>query len=189
MDEEKISINLEDPEYDSLDNIIQELNLRGLKIKNKSEALRTAASCALENPEKLSSFIEKKLASKNDFSPEKDGFKSEAFVQTFIDLAKNKLEINLFIETPICRVYAGKDSIAETDRYNGGHVTLKGNPDKSQKRKKRAGNCRVSFGLGAIDKVYICDKETGEIQPYHYMPKDRFGLEKILKLDLDLGDD
>jgi|GEM_PF-6379043 hypothetical protein len=39
MAEEKISISFEEYEYDSLDDIIKELNIRGLKIRNRSEAV------------------------------------------------------------------------------------------------------------------------------------------------------
>jgi hypothetical protein len=190
MNDEKISINLTESEYDSLEDIIRELNLRGLNIKNRSEALRKVVNCALENPEKLGDYLENKLASKDYFSPEKDGFKSEAFVLTFIDplFNINKLKVNLLIKTPVCRVYVGLGSKAEIDRYNGGHVIFKGNPEGSQKRKNRADNCKVSFGLKAIDKVQIYDQESGEILPYHYIPAEKFPPQKILELDLKIED-
>jgi len=189
MNDEKISINLTESEYDSLEEIIKELNLRRLNIKNRSAALRTVVNCALENPEKLADHLEKKLASKDYFSPEKDGFKSEAFAGTFIDLATNKLKINLLIKTPVCRVYAGLGATAETDGYQGGHIILKGNPEGSQKRKTRVKNCKVSFGLGSIEKVQIYDQESGEMLPYHYTPAEKFPPQKVLELDLKHEDD
>lgn len=183
--EERISINLTKSELNNIEELSKELNLRGIKIKNKSDALRLVIKCALDNREKLDNYLDKKQAAKNHFNPEKDGFKSEAFAGTFIDRLQEKLKLNLLLNAGTCRVYAGRDMGAEVDRHNGGLIILR---VKGQKRKTRAKNCRVSFSLRAINKVQIFDTESGERQEYRYLPSERFPSHKAIELDLEYGD-
>ena len=179
--EERISINLTDEEFKSFEELFKELKQREIETKNNSDALRMLIKCALENREKLDSYLDKKQAAKNDFNPEINGFSSDAFARTFIDTAKKRLKMNLLLNADACRVYAGRDMGAEIDPHNGGLIILWA---KGQKRKNRAENCRVSFSLTSIDKVQIYDAELGERQEYYYLPAERFPSQKILELDL-----
>ena len=86
--EERICINLTESEYGSIKVLLQDLSLRGATVRNDSELLRMVVKYALENREKLDNYLEKRQATINNFSPEEDGFKSEAFAGTFIDRAK-----------------------------------------------------------------------------------------------------
>jgi hypothetical protein len=180
--EEKISINLTEAEYDKLEGLLKELDMRGIKYKYNADVLRIIIKSALENRERLDFYLEKKQAAKDYFHPEEDGFNSEAFAGTFIDRAKGKLRTNLLLNAGSCRIYISRDNGARIDRHNGGIVIL---DVKGTKRKSRAGDCSVSFGLGSIKQAQIYNTESGERQEYRYLPAERMPAQKVLELVLE----
>lgn len=180
--EEKISINLTETEFEKFEELSRELDIRGIRIKNNSDLLRIVIKSALDNRETLEGYLEKKQAAKEYFNPEEDGFNSEAFAGTFIDKAKGKLRMSLLLNADTCRIYAGRDNGAKIDRHNGGIVMLN---VEGTKRKARAGDCGVSFGLGSIRQVQIYDTGSGERQEYRYLPAERAPAQKVLELVLE----
>jgi hypothetical protein len=188
----KISVSLTDEETKILERLQELLKSANDSIKSKTDAASAALECAIDNKEIFEEYILKRLASAENFNPEKDGFTSIAFASTLVDMAKKNLKAGIMVNAGECRVLAAKNTVSELVSNDGSkHIKIQPGPEhgnSSSKQNKKQKDSYVYLDLEDIHKTAYRNLEDGSLTKYRYIPSEKIPSSIVVELLLKGGD-
>ena len=178
----RISISLHEDDIQVLD------SLRAFMGENSnmqnSSLLRTVLLAALENRDKMDSYIKERKMECDVFDPEIDDYNSLKFARTLVKIPDKKLKAGVIMDMGNCRVLVERGVHAEHSKA-GAKYFLHFKEEKGKSKTKS--EAEVWIDLTTVSGVVLHNLESDTEMPFVFFPAENLAEHEFLQVKCDKG--
>jgi len=159
----------------------------GIECGSLADTLRQVLEAAFRDGEELESYLKSRKEPNREFDPEKDGFNSKKFTNTFI--SGGRLIAGLAVNCQGFRILVRRGLEAKTESLAPESLQVcVYTPVRRDRKSTHKAKAEMRIDLKNIDHVSIVGAHTGQQVSYRSIPAEEMGDMHIIRLDMANAD-